>query len=359
LSSVEECFDEIHITDTGSTDKSVDVAETFGAKVHHFEWIEDFGAARNYSFSHATTDYIMWLDCDDTLDNKEAFLKWRDNAMVMNDYWLNTYHYALDQNGRPVCSFARERVVKRSKGFKWKYFLHEGIAPISEDGSSFKSSFVSTWSVKHHRTVKDLEKDKGRNIRIIESHLNKGEELDERMNYYYGKELFEAGKNKEAIKQLTMAMKQEKMELHDRILCMQYLCITLLKSDKLENYLACQEVAQQGLRLMPHRAEFYCFIGDAYLKQNQLHEAIPSFEAAKRCKNTSAPRPGMASPIFSYGDVYGPYPTKQLIRIYARLNDADSAVEELEYAKKKWPDDPEIQGLEPDIKRLQNELYYW
>lgn len=357
LSSVEGCFDEIHLTDTGSKDKSVDVAKSFGANVHHFEWINDFSAARNYSFSHAKSDYIMWLDCDDELENKEAFFKWRDNAMLMNDYWLNNYHYALNDKGEPICTFSRERVVKNGRGFKWKYFLHEGIPPVSDDGREVRSSFINTWSVKHHRTAEDLKKDKGRNIGIIEEHIDKGEKLDPRMSYYYGKELHEAGRTDEAIKQLGIASSDPKLEFHDRLLCLQYLCISLMKKDGKENLVKCIEVAQQGLLLSAHRAEFYCFIGDAYLKLNRFHEAIPSFEAAKRCMNTSAPRPGMASPIFSYGDVYGPYPTKQLIRIYCKLDDPDRAMEQVEYGRKHFGDDLELQAIAEHAERLNKRFY--
>lgn len=74
LASIEGCFDIIHMTDTGSTDGSKELIEKYQAdlpecnpaktpiRVHYFDWIDDFSAARNYSFSHAQTDYIGWGD---------------------------------------------------------------------------------------------------------------------------------------------------------------------------------------------------------------------------------------------------------------------------------------------------------
>jgi glycosyltransferase involved in cell wall biosynthesis len=68
LASVEGIFDEIVVVDTGSTDQTKEVASEFGAKVFDFEWIDNFAAARNEALSHATGDYIFWLDADDVVE---------------------------------------------------------------------------------------------------------------------------------------------------------------------------------------------------------------------------------------------------------------------------------------------------
>ncbi len=65
LRSVGDFPAEIIVVDTGSTDRTVEIAESFGAKVFHFDWIDDFAAARNESLRHATGDWIFWLDADD------------------------------------------------------------------------------------------------------------------------------------------------------------------------------------------------------------------------------------------------------------------------------------------------------
>jgi glycosyltransferase involved in cell wall biosynthesis len=68
LESVRGVFDEIVIVDTGSTDRTVEIARWFGARVFHFPWIDDFAAARNEALSHATGDYAFWLDADDVVE---------------------------------------------------------------------------------------------------------------------------------------------------------------------------------------------------------------------------------------------------------------------------------------------------
>ena len=64
-------FDEIVVVDTGSVDRTKEIAREFGAKVFDFVWIDDFAAARNEALAHATGDYAFWLDADDVVEPGE------------------------------------------------------------------------------------------------------------------------------------------------------------------------------------------------------------------------------------------------------------------------------------------------
>lgn len=68
LQSVRAVCDEIVVVDTGSTDRSVEIAERFGAKVYHHPWRDDFADARNVSLAHATCGWILVMDADEVLD---------------------------------------------------------------------------------------------------------------------------------------------------------------------------------------------------------------------------------------------------------------------------------------------------
>lgn len=338
--SIENCFDEVHLTDTGSTDKTVEIAKELGWTVHHFDWVNDFAAARNYSFSHATSDYIMWLDLDDVLSSKEEFIKWRDHALDFADYWLATYNYALDHEGKPVCAFARERAVKRERGFKWKYFVHEGMDPFDKDGGIAHGNFAFNWVVNHCRTEEDLLKDKSRNLNLFKERLN---DLDARMTYYYGKELFEAGQSAEGAEKLLSAAADPKLEMHDRILAIQYASYAMTQAadknpEKRMWYLEkAKSVAMQGMALNPHRAEYFNIIGDAYLKQGRMIEAIPFFQAAKSCINQNSGMNGRSSIIFSFPVLYNEYPRNQLARIFTNVGDFVRAEEEIKECITKFP----------------------
>ncbi len=64
LDSLAGLSDEIIVVDTGSTDRTVEIARRYGAQVHFFAWRDDFAAARNESLCHASGDWILWCDAD-------------------------------------------------------------------------------------------------------------------------------------------------------------------------------------------------------------------------------------------------------------------------------------------------------
>lgn len=74
MEAIEEIVDEIVIVDTGSVDRTKEIVEKYTSNIYDFQWIDDFAAARNFSFSKATQEYILWLDADDVLaeDAQEA-----------------------------------------------------------------------------------------------------------------------------------------------------------------------------------------------------------------------------------------------------------------------------------------------
>ncbi len=71
LASVRDLVDEMVVVDTGSTDGTVAVAESFGARIGHFPWRDDFAAARNESLGLCTGDWVLLLDADETVDRAD------------------------------------------------------------------------------------------------------------------------------------------------------------------------------------------------------------------------------------------------------------------------------------------------
>lgn len=128
LDSCFELFDEIVIVDTGSTDSTKKVASKYTDKIYDFKWINDFSAARNYSFSFATMDYIMFLDADDILDkeNLDKLKKLKENLISKNVLIALKYNYCDSE------TFFRERIIPNNGEYHWENFIHEAI--FDKDG---------------------------------------------------------------------------------------------------------------------------------------------------------------------------------------------------------------------------------
>ena len=89
LESVKDIVDEMIIIDTGSTDNTIQVAQKFGADIHHFNWCDDFSAARNESIKFARGKWILWMDADEQFDNSSkeelnSILKLSQHPMGVN-----------------------------------------------------------------------------------------------------------------------------------------------------------------------------------------------------------------------------------------------------------------------------------
>jgi len=346
LGELEGLVDHIYLTDTGSTDKTLEIAKSFkNVTIKHFTWVNDFAKARNHSFKDIKQDYIMWIDCDDSIPNKAGFIDWRDNSMAMAEAWLATYNYAFDKDGNSVCSFGRERVVRNLPGFEWHYFIHEGI----RFPDNTRAMYTPMWSINHLRTVDDIEKDRGRNIAIFESHdLSK---QPSRMLYYYGKELFEAGKFDEAIVHLSKANSFEDLEFHDRVLCLQYITHSLLAKGE---YVHAFNTAQSGLLIAPTRAEFFSFCGDALIKQSKFLEALPYYRAAASCPIPVEESRGFSSVIFRHESLYGAYPLCNIARIHFNSGDIASAKKAINECLERYPGHEEATLILADLNKSES-----
>lgn len=182
LSSVAGLVDEIVILDTGSTDRTKEIAAEFHAHVHDFVWINDFAAARNRAFELASKEYILWLDADDVLkpEDQEKFrslasaLPWSTDAVSM------VYNLAHDAFGNVTASLRRNRLVRRSRGFRWIGIVHEYLEVY---GSILPADIAVTHDRQHTQS--------SRNLNIYEQRLADGATFTPRDWFYFSNELFD------------------------------------------------------------------------------------------------------------------------------------------------------------------------
>ncbi len=356
LQSVRGCFDQIHITDTGSTDNTVEFLHKINGhiknkdpnwsglpeiKIHHFEWINDFAAARNYSFSHATSDYIAWLDFDDVLSDAKAFIKWRDSVLHAGHYWMAVYNYSFNAKGEVDCKFVRERVIKRDHGFRWEFFVHEGL--VQAEGKQYWPQRASTWWVNHRRTEEDKKSDHMRNVKLLERHDMAT--LPPRMKFYFGKELFENGFPEKAGKPLLEAVQSGKLEIHDNILAIQY---AAQAATAMKAYPQAIDLLMNGLRLVLSRAEYWVLLGDVYLHTGQMAQAALAYKAALQCTPDD-----LGGLVVVTQHAYDEYPHGQLARISLQAGDIVQAKTHIDWLTAKGnPQAPELLATYERIKEM-------
>ncbi len=131
LASVADLADEIIIVDTGSTDRTKEIAARYGACVFDFAWVDSFAAARNESLRHATRDYVLWMDADDRLDDENrdrlrtllAGLTDSTVAFVMKCLCLP------DKETNTATAVDHVRLFRNRPGVTWEFRVHEQVLP--------------------------------------------------------------------------------------------------------------------------------------------------------------------------------------------------------------------------------------
>jgi glycosyltransferase involved in cell wall biosynthesis/predicted SAM-dependent methyltransferase len=274
LETVPGVFDEIIIVDTGSTDKTKEVAQSFGAKIYQFTWIDDFAAARNFSFSKATKEYIMWLDADDIIlpEDREKILALKQDLTIA-DMYLMAYNYAQDEHGKCTVKNFRHRIIKRGVS-TWQYPIHECMtfAPGSREMPT------EIW-VTHRRGGDDIVKSKGRNIRILKRAITEHPE-DIRLKYYYAKELHHEGILKECVEAFDIYFKSPGGWHEDQVNGRWYQAMAYWQMGQEEKTI---DTCMEGIKLDPRFAEFYVILGQIHYNHEHWEQAIPWFELAAKC----------------------------------------------------------------------------
>lgn len=194
--------DLIVVTDTGSTDNTVEVLESRGAIVYK-EVIRPwrFDVARNVSLEHVPMDVDICV-CTD-LD--EVFVKgWREKLESVWEKGINQgkylYNWSLKADGTPDVQFTYFKVHDR-QSFKWVYPVHEVLQYIGED--LYKEVFINGMVLNHYP---DSSKSRGSYLGLLEKAVEENPE-DDRMVYYLGREYMYKAKWQQCIETLEKYLK--------------------------------------------------------------------------------------------------------------------------------------------------------
>lgn len=309
LESIKDAVDEIIIVDTGSTDHTKEIAEKYTDLVYDFPWINDFSAARNFSFSKASKDYIMWLDADDvvTAENQKKIIELKDN-LTDTDVVMLRYNTSFDENGNVTFSYYRERIIRRTSAPVWKGRVHEAIVCTGK-------TLYSDISVNHNSVKTEYST---RNLDIYEQQIADGEAMEPRDVFYYGRELYYHKKYSKAIKTLSEFLDSGNGWIENNIEACKILSFCYSETAQTDN--ALKALFRSFIYASP-RAEICCQIGNQFMQTEQYENAIFWFKLA-----LTIPKQEEKGAFIDL-DAYGYLPCIQLCVCYDKIKQYAKAEE--------------------------------
>lgn len=181
------------VVDTGSADNTVEISKRLGAQVYHFDWIDDFAAAKNYAIEKAQGEWIVFLDADEYLVSEDA----EKLSCLLSENLCNSYDAILigclnlDENGE-VFSVGRQiRIFRNLSKLRYRRRIHEQLE--FTDGSAMR---VGDWTNEiailhdgYQGRVYEAKKKSDRNYVLIEKELLE-HPLDYEMMGYMGDEYY-------------------------------------------------------------------------------------------------------------------------------------------------------------------------
>lgn len=193
LRCVRQLTDDLVLVDTGSTDDTVALAKAAGAKVYHFDWIDDFAAAKNYALDRATGDWIVFLDADEYFSDDDC----KTILAVVRDYHANPRKVAiitpllnLDANGRVKSrdGSGQVRIFRNDPRIRYSGAIHEALR--NRSGRQLEMQLRSDIRLYHTGYTETAQPEKmRRNLEILQR-LTDTESVTYKIRDYYMAECY-------------------------------------------------------------------------------------------------------------------------------------------------------------------------
>lgn len=328
LKNVSQFADELIVVDTGSVDSTRAIARKHTDIVYDYTWQYDFAAARNFSFSKATCDYIMWLDADDDMDVETIGKIQHLKAHMPPDTDAVFFRYRADDDvsgGR--WEIMRARLIRRAINPTWHYPIHETI--FLDDGCNVLHRpdicFV-------HRKVRENEK--RRNISIFERKMREGFELEPFNRAYYCVDLCRDENYEEAVKQFDLVYESGELAcISNALECYIY------SMNELHRYAELKEQMLRCLREHGANETVLCVLGDVLRREKKYGEAIEMYHRALSCKIDLNDR------LAHSPDYHDFLPWLGIGKAYLNMGKLQEARDALQKAREAHPDNAQLRLL--------------
>lgn len=284
LKSIQDFDCEIIVVDTGSTDRTREIAQQYATKVLDFAWINDFSAARNFSIANASYDWILVLDCDEWVQeaNPGEFMQLaRDYPTYMGRLKRKNLTY-MDSEKQVYIDMV-ERFFNR-RYYHYEGIIHEQVTPTSPRELIAFDIPLTVLHSGYVGTKEELEDKRKRNMTLLMQELERHPD-DPYLYFQIGQEYY-CDENYE-----LAAEYYGKVLSYDLPPTMEYLRMTvqaygnsLLYLDRVEEALQYEHIYDT----FGNTPDFVFLMGRIYYKSGQLLKALTEFIKATSMSNPHA-----------------------------------------------------------------------
>ncbi|WP_341348129.1 glycosyltransferase [Paenibacillus sp. FSL H3-0469] len=283
LSSVREGVDEIIVVDTGSRDRTMDIARGFGATILQFPWKESFGEARNYSLIHATGEWILWMDADEELAVNDA-LKLRMVSTLQEHKLASVETIHFNGPFRPQADEAYRlsqcRLFRNGEGVHFTGGIHEQLSwpetYTREDTSTPFQLPVRLFHYGYLQSVTSLKSKHERNLKLLQEAVTDNPNPDPWSLYHIASEYQRVGKYALAFQQVNLAIAASLGQTRlppSLFYKLKYGCLVAMGSFK-EGWPG----IDKAISLYPDYVDLHLYKGCILMHIGQVEAAISAFE---------------------------------------------------------------------------------
>lgn len=279
LESAKDLVNEIIIIDTGSTDKTKEICKNYTNKIFDFAWNENFSDARNFAIDKATSDWILWIDADETLDVKNLEVLFAELEKKEKDIYLIqilNYYGDFPPDKYKANLFWTNRLFRNYKGFKFSGAIHEQLS-LSNTENNYTEEFTHNIIIHHYGYMNNIIQEKKkteRNLSILESQRITCDH-NPWIDYYIASEYCQLGKYYEAFEQVNLSIVSfiKKQQLPPSLLykLKYHILITL------ENYNGASLGIEKAIELYPKYVDLHFYKGIILFEKEMYKEAISTF----------------------------------------------------------------------------------
>ena len=277
-------FEQI-VVDTGSTDRTVELAEKLGAKVYHFEWINDFGAAKNYAIEQAAGNWVAFLDADEYFNPKDTGILMEHLKKIQSNPTLRAKWFAvncpwaqLDDSGKPFAIFAQERVFRNFIRYVGK--IHEHLD--MDVCHLYRVDDITIMHTGYTKAAYDETQKADRNIELLRAELEE-KPNDLNIKSYLADSLIVKGgveSHSEAI-ELYREVINGGPEVHPVLKKKAYTTFMDKFKEVPEHLTECEEICRKAMRDFPSDIDIEYYLGFIL---NQKKEFTEAWDILQKCE---------------------------------------------------------------------------